>query len=260
MKHATVQCHDTQENAECGFGNHKHKGDRCLGKGMSKFTLIELLVVISIIAILASLLLPALGKAKEKGIQILCVSKLHNLGQSLTMYCDDNNSWFPCYYSGGGYNNARLFAPYNPFCDYVKMAETWTWPSKDLDSVCPAVPDGYDVYQSSYSTTFTYTSEGGFARALYTPQGPDYYIPRRIDKVASLSTILICTKPNEEPGPGSTCSTAYPGHYRVNSMPFSSGDTSRFNLHGRTFPILLANGAVMIVGPTQRFDDKFQPN
>lgn len=59
------------------------------------FTLIELLVVIAIIALLLSILMPALGKAKEKAEIIICGTKLRNYSAAIEMYLNDNNDNFP---------------------------------------------------------------------------------------------------------------------------------------------------------------------
>ncbi len=59
------------------------------------FTLLELLVVIAIIGILAALLMPALGKAKEAGRSTACLSNLHQIGVALQLYVQDNNNRLP---------------------------------------------------------------------------------------------------------------------------------------------------------------------
>lgn len=63
------------------------------------FTLIELLLVISIIAILSSMLLPALRKARAMAHFTACKGNLDALGSAYLMYCDDNDSWLLSYSS-----------------------------------------------------------------------------------------------------------------------------------------------------------------
>ena len=72
------------------------------------FTLIELLVVIAIIAILAAMLLPALGKTKELGKRATCATNLKTLGQAIIMYSTNNNDMLPLISFQASANQADL--------------------------------------------------------------------------------------------------------------------------------------------------------
>ena len=61
----------------------------------NKFSLIEILVVVAIIAILTSLLLPALGQARKKSKLAVCTSNIKQISNAIYMYISDHDQYFP---------------------------------------------------------------------------------------------------------------------------------------------------------------------
>ncbi len=96
-----------------------------------RFTLIELLVVIGIIAILASMLMPALQKAKEKANQADCMNNMKQIGTTVMMYASDFKSLFPAGIDNTGkmpddsvLHNAHVFGNLM-YCEYITTGKTF---------------------------------------------------------------------------------------------------------------------------------------
>lgn len=90
------------------------------------FTLVELLVVISIIALLLSMLLPALNKARESAKKIVCKNQLRQIGLAAIEYTADNYNRYP---QSIGANNPQ--------------ASWWPGDSSDLSGMTPEEKDAY---------------------------------------------------------------------------------------------------------------------
>ena len=85
---------------------------RTFGSFRFNFTLIELLIVIAIIAILASMLLPALNKSRDKARAIQCTSNIKQSATGMTMYANDYNNLVQIYLYTGAVEyrwNRRLY-------------------------------------------------------------------------------------------------------------------------------------------------------
>lgn len=94
--------------------------------GRYQFTLIELLVVVSVIAILAALLLPALNSAREKARDISCSSNLKQIGVMMAMYVGQNDDVVPAVYKnyplpGNGNSGKWLDVLAASFLSGIKM-------------------------------------------------------------------------------------------------------------------------------------------
>ena len=115
-----------------------------------KFTLIELLVVIAVIAILASMLLPALNQARERAHGIKCLSNLKQVGTAVKIYTNDFED-----YVTPAQTNAGFW--YRELCPYLSLPILYFTNTKYRTSVlcCPKyLEENTDYYALSYGINY----------------------------------------------------------------------------------------------------------
>jgi prepilin-type N-terminal cleavage/methylation domain-containing protein/prepilin-type processing-associated H-X9-DG protein len=126
------------------------------------FTLIELLVVIAIIALLAAILFPVFGRARENARKATCQSNLKQIGLAMQMYSQDYDGFFPLWYNSSGTDGVNkswvdVLAPYaNAKGKYDNSKRPWykstvfDCPSLEEYSASSAAPADYLYFAVLY--------------------------------------------------------------------------------------------------------------
>ncbi|HYT60301.1 MAG TPA: prepilin-type N-terminal cleavage/methylation domain-containing protein [Haliangiales bacterium] len=177
-------------------------GQRSLRPG---FTLIELLVVIAIIGILASLLLPALAKAKTKAQGIACMNNLKQLQLAHLMYPMDNDD--------------RLTAPGNSRDEPYQWVGGWLgwpgpWPSDNTNLAMIMNPTN-SWFAPYLQSAGVYKCPADVSQISFTPGGPKY------SRVRSMSMSQAMGGPGEWLPPGTGMSgkqTRYKTFYKSSDL------------------------------------------
>jgi prepilin-type N-terminal cleavage/methylation domain-containing protein len=138
------------------------------------FTLIELLVVIAIIAILASLLLPSLAKAKEQGQRAKCIGNIKQITLSTQMYVNDHNDLLPyTSWSSGTFNvpnwcYTRITG--NRPDHTVERGQLWVYHNTRQLYWCPLDNTNTAFFRQREMKVSSYMMNGAVSR--YSDQGP----------------------------------------------------------------------------------------
>ena len=179
------------ETAAAGGGTHRG------------FTLIELLVVIAIIALLVSILLPSLNKAKGLAKQAVCISNMRQWGQATFIYMQDHGGAFPLFHDryGDGWHVWTFW--YNTVGPYMGMPEVPAGiPDDDPRNTanyvspirrCPAHREepGFSVRIGAHYGEFNKYGAGPYGPFVHGAEGATWYPAITQDDVDEPATWIM---------------------------------------------------------------------
>jgi prepilin-type N-terminal cleavage/methylation domain-containing protein/prepilin-type processing-associated H-X9-DG protein len=164
------------------------------------FTLIELLVVIGIIAVLLAILLPVLGRVRERSQRLACMANLRTLGQAMMMYANAHKDRLPNSNPIGSYDDydATNTVLVSLNRDYVRAAATFHCPA-DVDDIPSKIETGAYLLPNSARVSYDFYSI--FWAPEYGPKLPKVKrAPLAWDLMGGKSTPPVPPEPNQNHG------------------------------------------------------------
>ena len=218
-------------------------------KRRKNFTLIELLVVIAIIAILASMLLPVLGKARESGKKASCINKMRQIYFGAIAYADAYRDYLPGVFQPSPVTDTTFAYWYGNIFYFINSSKTG---GNGLNSLieCPSVnKTGYEscTIFDTYGPTVTADNQ---ASVTWKQGGWQLFyntsLPKKITSIPAGSVILIEKKLSTKIG----STRAVPQEYSKASYtkpPYCYTDADGYSTsfrHGNVANFLFVDGHV----------------
>jgi type II secretory pathway pseudopilin PulG len=162
----------------CVIGPRILANPRNAKRSLSAFTLVELLVVIGIIALLISILLPALGKARQSANAVKCGSNLHQIGLALQIYLDNYKNTLPPGFAQDGQGNVynwtsllvAMMDRNSQGASYTGTSQTNATSGFRNVFLCPEVPQAATFDPTDIAVTH-YLAHPRLMPQLYNPYG-----------------------------------------------------------------------------------------
>lgn len=164
-------------------------------RGLGGFTLVELLVVIGIIALLISILLPSLNKARTSADRIKCLSNQRQIVLAILEYTTDYKGSLPYSYSGINASSSEYMYRATAFGNPINSASDNGWLGlgilysrhflkSPLTLYCPVQPNPSDTYPNAWTSNVTKTA--GYMYRVFNQAVPPYITNDENTKIATL--------------------------------------------------------------------------